>query len=103
MALLCRLQTGGASHSVRFGGYRSQCQNTLGFNKAALPVGTVQAVDAYATAAAAAGMDELVIAQVNACMAHTTAAAVIKEDHVTGLKVAAFYQRRIKVDHLAGR
>src|ERR1700743_1243155 len=82
---------------------RSHCQGTLGFNEGLAPVAVAQAIDPDATAAAAAGMDELVIAQVDPGVTDTTATTIGGEEHhVTRLELVASNQRRLHVDHLTG-
>ncbi|MNP33874.1 hypothetical protein D3C76_1271360 [compost metagenome] len=84
--------TGGAVHR----------QDALGFHVAGLPVAVVEAVDAHAATAAAAGVDELVIAYIDAGMADAATATVVEEHDIAGLQLAAGDHRGVQVDHLAG-
>ena len=75
----------------------SQRQDALGFHVAGTPVLVIEAVDAYAAAAAAGSMDELVIADVDAGVADATATAVVEEHHVTRLQLVTLDHRRVEI------
>ena len=88
--------------SNRFARIWRQSQNPLGFNKARAPVAAAQAIHPYTTAAAARGMDELIITYIDARVVNPAATTVIKKDDIARLQITARNQRRVDIDHFPG-
>lgn len=80
--------------------HRSQRQDALGLQITAVPVAVVEAVDAHTTAAAAAGVDELIITQIDAGVTDATTTTIIEQDQIARLQIGARHLRRIEVDQL---
>src|SRR3989344_4635294 len=81
---------------------RGHGECALGFDEGFAPVAVAQAVDSNTTAAAAAGVDKLVISQVDTGVADATAATGTEEKQIPRLEVVTRDQRCIHVDHFAG-
>ena len=67
---------------------RSHGEGALGFDEGLAPVAVAQAIDPDTAAAAAAGVDELVVTEVDPGVADATATTVgAEEQQVTGLQL----------------
>ncbi|KKI99732.1 hypothetical protein PROH_07575 [Prochlorothrix hollandica PCC 9006 = CALU 1027] len=110
-ALLCRFTTNGATLRVRRDTsvltlgcellvHRSQREYALGLQITAVPVAVIETVDAHTTAAAAAGVDELIIPQIDAGVADATTTTIIEQDQIARFQIGTRHLRRIEVDQL---
>ena len=77
-------------------------KGAFGFDKGARPVAVIQAIDPYTAAAAAAGVNKLVITHVDTGVADAVTSGRAEEQQITRLQLIARHQRCVDIDHVAG-